>query len=196
MKSYNELMDEARKNVGALCHACPVCNGKACGGSMPGPGARGDNAIRNFDAWNEIRVNMDTIAENVKPDTSFDFFGYKMKYPIFAGPVGAMNMHYGDKYDDLQYNDILLDRCAAEGIMAFTGDGLYPQIVISATKAIKMHGGKGIPTIKPWDSDTLKEKFALVEESGAFAVAMDIDAAGLPFLQNMELLSCNSRGAS
>ena len=186
MKSYNELMDEARKNVGALCHACPVCNGKACGGSMPGPGARGDNAIRNFDAWNEIRVNMDTIAENVKPDTSFDFFGYKMKYPIFAGPVGAMNMHYGDKYDDLQYNDILLDRCAAEGIMAFTGDGLYPQIVISATKAIKMHGGKGIPTIKPWDSDTLKEKFALVEESEAFAVAMDIDAAGLPFLQNME----------
>lgn len=29
-------------------------------------------------------------------------------------------------------------------------------------------------------------KMELVHESGAFAVAMDIDAAGLPFLKNME----------
>lgn len=186
MKTYNELMDEAGKNVGTLCHACPVCNGKACGNAMPGPGARGDNAIRNYEAWKEIRVNLDTISENVMPDTSFDFFGRKLKYPIFAGPVGAMNMHYGDKYNDLEYNDILLEKCDEAGIAAFTGDGLYPEIVISAAKAIKKHGGKGIPTIKPWDKDTLKEKFALVEESGAMAVAMDIDAAGLPFLQNME----------
>ncbi|MBQ3794256.1 MAG: alpha-hydroxy-acid oxidizing protein, partial [Lachnospiraceae bacterium] len=40
-------------------------------------------------------------------------------------------------------------------------------------------------TVKPWDVDTLKEKFALVQESGSFAVAMDVDAAGLPFLQNL-----------
>lgn len=30
---------------------------------------------------------------------------------------------------------------------------------------------------------TIEEKMGLVEESGAFAVAMDVDAAGLPFLQ-------------
>ena len=53
-----------------------------------------------------------------------------------------------------------------------------------ATQAIKAAGGKGIPTIKPWDINTLKEKFALVKDSGAFAAAMDIDAAGLPFLKN------------
>ena len=78
--NYKELMDAARNNVGALCHACPVCNGKACGNTMPGPGAKGvgDTAIRNYEVWQDIRVNMDTIAENTEPDTSFDFFGYKM----------------------------------------------------------------------------------------------------------------------
>ena len=51
-------------------------------------------------------------------------------------------------------------------------------------QAIKAAGGKGIPTLKPCDINTLKEKFALVKDSGAFAAAMDIDAAGLPFLKN------------
>lgn len=32
---------------------------------------------------------------------------------------------------------------------------------------------------------TIREKMELVKKSGAFAVAMDIDAAGLPFLQNL-----------
>ena len=45
--------------------------------------------------------------------------------------------------------------------------------------------GSGIPTIKPWDMETIREKLELVKASGAFAVAMDIDAAGLPFLQNL-----------
>ncbi|MDU5263024.1 MAG: alpha-hydroxy-acid oxidizing protein, partial [Clostridium celatum] len=39
--------------------------------------------------------------------------------------------------------------------------------------------------IKPWNLETIKEKIQLVKESGAIAVAMDIDAAGLPFLKNM-----------
>ena len=154
---------------------------------MPGPGSKGmgDTAIRNFDAWRKVRVNMDTIHAGFTPDTAFDFFGYRMKYPIFAGPVGAVNLHYGDKMNDLQYNDILVKGCADAGIAAFTGDGTNPEVMKAACKAIANAGGKAIPTVKPWDVDTLKEKFALVQESGSFAVAMDVDAAGLPFLQNL-----------
>ena len=33
--------------------------------------------------------------------------------------------------------------------------------------------------------DTIREKFALVQASEPFAIAMDIDAAGLPFLQGL-----------
>ncbi|MFR8519354.1 MAG: alpha-hydroxy-acid oxidizing protein, partial [Emergencia timonensis] len=51
--------------------------------------------------------------------------------------------------------------------------------------AIKESKGMGVPTIKPWNLETIQEKLALAAESGSFAVAMDVDAAGLPFLKNM-----------
>ena len=128
---------------------------------------------------------MDTIHENGPVDTSLELFGKTFKYPFFAGPVGAMTLHYGDKYDDLTYNNILVDACAKGGIAAFTGDGTNEKVMIGATAAIKAAGGAGIPTVKPWDMDTIRDKMELVKRSGAFAVAMDIDAAGLPFLQNL-----------
>ena len=126
--TYQDIITNARTCIGPYCKACPVCNGKACGAQMPGPGAKGvgDTAIRNYDAWKRIRINMDTISENVTPDTTLDFFGHTMKYPFFAGPVGAVKLHYGDSLDDVAYNDILVSACADAGIAAFTGDGTNP----------------------------------------------------------------------
>ena len=186
--TFQEILTNARTCIGPYCKACPVCNGRACGATMPGPGAKGvgDTAIRNYDAWRRIRINLDTISQNVKPDTSMDFFGHTVKYPFFAGPVGAVKLHYGDSLDDVGYNDILVSACADAGIAAFTGDGVNPAVMQAACAAIAAKGGFGVPTVKPWDVDTLKEKFSLVASSGCFAVAMDIDAAGLPFLQNLQ----------
>ena len=129
---------------------------------------------------------MDTIAENKPVDTSLTLFGRTFKYPVFAGPVGAVQLHYGDCLDDVTYNDILVSACAKNGIAAFTGDGTDPNVMVAATKAIKNADGAGIPTVKPWNIETIREKMKLVHESGAFAVAMDIDAAGLPFLKNLD----------
>ena len=185
--TYQELLDNARACNGPYCKACPVCNGRACGSQVPGPGSKGtgDTAVRNYDYWKKIRVNMNTIAAGGSPDTSYRFFGHEMKYPIFAGPVGAVNLHYGDKLNDVQYNDILVRGAAEAGIAAFTGDGTNPAVMEAASEAIRSQGGVGVPTVKPWDVNTLEEKFALVQKSGSFAVAMDIDAAGLPFLQGL-----------
>lgn len=154
---------------------------------MPGPGAKGmgDTAVRNFDKWQEIRVQMDTISQNEEVDTSFELWGQSFRYPFFAGPVGAVNLHYGEKYNDQSYNDVMVAACAEAGIAALTGDGLNPDVMKYATDAIKRAGGKGIPTIKPWNIEIIREKMAQAEAAGAFAVAMDIDAAGLPFLKNM-----------
>ena len=185
--NYEEVLVNARTCMGEYCKACNECNGKVCKNQIPGPGAKGigDTAIRNYDKWKEIRVNMDTLTENKKIDMSFELFGQTFKYPFFAGPVGAVNLHYGDKYNDMTYNNILVSTCAKEGILAFTGDGVNPDVMIAATSAISSVGGIGIPTVKPWNIDTIEEKMKLVKESGAVAVAMDIDAAGLPFLKNM-----------
>lgn len=185
--TYDEVLKSARGNMGPYCKVCPICNGAACKNQMPGPGAKGvgDNAVRNYQKWQEIRVNMDTIHENKPIDTSVELFGRTFKYPFFAGPVGAMTLHYGEKYDDLAYNNLLVDACAKGGIAAFTGDGTNAKVMEGATAAIKAAGGLGIPTVKPWNLETIREKMELVKASGSFAVAMDIDGAGLPFLKNL-----------
>ena len=185
--TYQEMLANARENVGPYCKACPVCNGRACTNLIPGPGAKGvgDTAIRNYDAWKRVRLNMDTLVENKTPDTSFDFFGHKMALPILAGPVGAIKLHYGQGMTDTEYNNILVKACDEAGILAMTGDGVDPVIMQEACKAIKSQTGHGVPTVKPWDINTLNDKFELVRSSDAVAVAMDVDAAGLPFLQNL-----------
>ena len=187
--NYNEVLQNARKCIdSSKCKACPVCNGLACRNTIPGPGAKGvgDTAIRNYQKWQEIRVQMDTLHENVPVDMSVELFGRKFSYPFFAGPVGAVELHYSDAYDELTYNKILVSACANNGIAAFTGDGLNPQVMVGATDAVAAAGGVGIPTVKPWNLPLIKEKLELVKKSGAFAVAMDVDAAGLPFLKNMQ----------
>ena len=185
--TYQQVLENARTCIGPYCKACNDCNGKVCRNTMPGPGAKGEGTgfIRNAEKWREICVNMDTICENSQVDTSFTLFGRTFEIPAFAAPVGAMRLHYGDKYDDLTYNDILVRACANAGILAFTGDGTDPKVVEGAAAALKGNGGCGVPTIKPWDMDTIREKFALVQEAEPFAIAMDIDAAGLPFLQGL-----------
>ena len=185
--TYQEVLSSAREAMSKNCKACPVCNGRACTNHVPGPGAKGvgDTAIRNYDKWQEIRVNMDTIAEGGTPDTSLDLFGKSFRFPFFAGPVGAVTMHYSDKYNDQSYNNILVKACAENGIAAFTGDGLDANVMKVACEAIAAENGMGVPTVKPWNQETIAQKMALVKASGSFAVAMDIDAAGLPFLKGM-----------
>ena len=186
LMNYAECLELARGKMGNYCKACPECNGRACKNQMPGPGAKGigDTAIRNYDKWKEIRVQMDTLVEKRPIDTSLSWFGKNFQYPFFAGPVGAVNMHYGDSLNDVSYNDILVSSCAEFGIAAFTGDGMDSNVMVAATEAIKKAGGLGIPTVKPWNVEMIREKMALVKDAGAFAAAMDIDAAGLPFLKN------------
>ena len=44
--TYQQVIQQARGQMGP-CKACPVCDGKGCRGTIPGPGAKGigDTAI-------------------------------------------------------------------------------------------------------------------------------------------------------
>ena len=115
--TYQEVLANARTCMGPYCKSCNVCNGLVCRNTVPGPGAKGigTGAIRNYQKWQELCVNMDTICENKPVDTTAKLFGREFILPVFAGPVGAMQLHYGEKYNDLEYNDILVSGCAAAG---------------------------------------------------------------------------------
>ena len=75
--NFQEVTEQARGNIGPYCKACNVCNGAACKNQMPGPGAKGLGkvAMRNYEKWQEIRLQMDTIGKNQKADTTFNIFG-------------------------------------------------------------------------------------------------------------------------
>jgi len=127
---------------------------------------------------------MDTLVEKKQISTDFKLFGKEFSAPIFAGPIGAVRMHYSDEYDDRSFNKVLIKACNEAGIAAFTGDGMDDDQMVSGCEAVKEADGRGIPTIKPWNLEMIKKKIELTKEANAFAVAMDIDAAGLPFLKN------------
>lgn len=185
--NYKEIHNAAKDQLGPYCKNCPVCNGLACANSMPGPGCKypGNTAARNYSKWQEICVNMDTLNPNAEPETSFELFGKSFAAPVFAAPLGAVDMHYGPKYKDQEYNSILIKAAYEYGLLAFTGDGVDPDIMVSAVNDMKKYGGMGIPTIKPWNKEFVFEKLDILNASGIFAAAMDVDGAGLPFLKAM-----------
>ena len=185
--NYNEILAAAKDQVGPYCKACPVCNGKACGNSMPGPGSKfpGNGAARNYEKWQEICVNMDTLCPNADPDVSFEMFGKKFVAPIFVAPLGAIDLHYGPKYKDIEYNNILIKAAYDYGVMALTGDGVDPAIMLSSAEDMSKVNGVGCPIIKPWNKEAVFEKLDVLNEKNIFSCGMDVDGAGLPFLKAM-----------
>ena len=185
--NYNEILAAAKDQVGPYCKACPVCNGKACGNSMPGPGSKfpGNGAARNYEKWQEICVNMDTLCPNTEPDVSFEMFGKKFTAPIFVAPLGAIDMHYGPKYKDIEYNSILIKAAYDYGVMALTGDGVNPEIMLSSAEDMSKVEGVGCPIIKPWNKEAVFEKLDVLNAKNIFSCGMDVDGAGLPFLKAM-----------
>ena len=109
-----EIRDRARQIIGAKCACCPECNGLACGNRIPGPGSKapGNGAHRNWQAWRDVTVNLDCIAPNGTPDTALTLFGRQFAYPLFAAPIGSLDLHYVPGQDICDYNDVLIPACA------------------------------------------------------------------------------------
>ena len=89
--NYAECLELARGKMGNYCKACPECNGRACKNQMPGPGAKGigDTAIRNYDKWKEIRVQMDTLVEKRPIDTSLFVVWKEFSVSVFCRSGGS-----------------------------------------------------------------------------------------------------------
>jgi hypothetical protein len=66
-----------------------------------------------------------------------------------------------------------------------TGDGAPDFIHETGFSVIGSLGGKGIPFIKPWEDRELYSKLEKAEKTGASAVGMDLEAAGLITLRLM-----------
>ncbi len=182
---YKEILDTARKSFDGKCHVCKVCNGEACRGRTPGCGAKGtgESFVASANALKKIRIRMDNIYSSVEIDTKIDLFGKSFGVPVFCAPLGGVSKHFGTAISDDECRESLILGTIAANSLTFTGDGPDELVYNKPLELIKANGGLGVPTIKPWEFDVVAQKIALAEQSGAVAIAMDIDAGTLPLIR-------------
>ena len=183
--TYQEVLENARRKGADKCRTCRECNGVACRGEVPGMGGKGTGEafVRNVAKLREIALNLDVIYDNrAGQDSSVSFWGHTYAAPVFAAPISGMGNNYSAGLTEDDWARAVVEGSAAAGVLAFTGDGVNPDLLGMPLKWMKEGGLPGVPTIKPWGMDTIMEKLALAKEANPPAIAMDVDSAGLPFL--------------
>lgn len=181
MMNYKEVLKSARENLNGSCKVCPVCNGKACAGEVPGMGGTGTGQafIANSEALSKVKLNMRVIHDVKEPDLSCEMFGRKMRLPIFAAPITGTTLNMGGKFSEQEYINWVIDGCLQGGTYPMVGDTAVDSFLTTNLEELKKFNGDGIVFIKPWENDNVINKIKLAEECGAFAVGMDVDACGL-----------------
>ncbi|MBU1041499.1 MAG: alpha-hydroxy-acid oxidizing protein [Proteobacteria bacterium] len=182
-----DVRKTARELMNGYCKVCPICNGKACAGEVPGMGGLGTGSsfMNNVAALAQVRFNMRLIHGAEIPDTSTTLLGRKLSMPVLAAPIGGVSFNMGGKITEQEYCDAVLGGCVDKGVLGCVGDGVPPFIHESGFATIQALGGAGIPFIKPWEDKELYEKLDRAVATGADIVGMDIDAAGLVTLRLM-----------
>jgi isopentenyl diphosphate isomerase/L-lactate dehydrogenase-like FMN-dependent dehydrogenase len=182
-----EIRATAKELMQGYCRVCPVCNGKACAGEVPGMGGLGTGSafMANVETLSRVRLAMRLIHDTTEPDTSVELLGHTLSVPVLAAPIGGVSFNMGGGRSEQEYIDAIIHGCAARGTLGCTGDGVPPFILDAACSALTAAGGRGIPFIKPWEDQELFEKLERVLACGVPMVGMDIDAAGLVTLRKM-----------
>lgn len=182
-----DIRNRARELMEGFCRVCPVCNGKACAGEVPGMGGIGTGASfrTNLDSLAAHRFNMRLIHDAVEPDLQVELLGKTFEIPVLAAPIGGVSFNMGGKISEADYVNAVLKGCVSKGTLGCTGDGVPDFIHETGFSVIESLNGEGIPFIKPWEDDELFMKLEKAEKSGASIVGMDIDAAGLFTLRMM-----------
>lgn len=180
---YKDVLEKARDHMGGKCKVCVACNGVACKGILPGPAGKGTARAfqRNFSYLVEhVFIHMDVVCEDTEKDISIRLFGKDFSAPIFCAPIGLVGFNYTTAMNDRSYTEAVVQGARNAGIAAFGGGGLEETHFATPLAVIGENDGWGIPTLKPWAMDIVKERIPQMEASRCFAFAMDIDSAGLP----------------
>lgn len=182
--TYPEVLENARKTI-SNCKVCPVCNGLACGNTMPGPGSKapGNGAHDNWRVWQEIRINMDVFCADAQVSTDCELFGAQLHLPLLTGPIGALTQ-YSPTDVTIPFNDGVMEACAAFGAVNTFGDGVVPETFTGGLESISRHHADSIPILNPKSMESVIEKIQRVNASDALACGVVFDSAGLSHWKN------------
>lgn len=181
-----DIRAKAKELMKGACRVCPVCDGRACAGEVPGMGGLGSGEAfkDNVRALSEIGLNMRLIHEVTEPDTACSWLGLPLSMPVLVSPMAGM-FNFGEAVTEEAFVNSVLTGCRNAGIYGGTGDSAPPAILEAALAGLALVNGQGIPFIKPWEGRELEEKMDRALASGCSVMGMDIDAAGLVTLRKM-----------
>ncbi|KXZ39347.1 FMN-dependent dehydrogenase, includes L-lactate dehydrogenase and type II isopentenyl diphosphate isomerase [Alkalithermobacter thermoalcaliphilus JW-YL-7 = DSM 7308] len=179
--NLKDVKNLARERMKGYCRVCKECNGVACAGEVPGMGGcgSGESFKRNYESLRNIKLVLKTIHDAKDPDTSVEIFKTKIDLPLITAPVTGSSINMGGYLTEQEYSDAAVMGSIKAGTIAMTGDSANPDFYIAGLNSIKKANGKGIAIIKPRENSKIIENIKKAEESGALAVGIDIDGAGL-----------------
>jgi isopentenyl diphosphate isomerase/L-lactate dehydrogenase-like FMN-dependent dehydrogenase len=177
----NTLRKNAREKFGGACRVCPVCNGVACVGEVPGMGGIGTGTSfqNNVAALNEYKLNLRTVHTVSQPITATRILGIDLALPLVGAAIGGIAFNMNGAMTEEDYDLAVTTGCHNAGIICMTGDGPKPEFFECGLKATKANQGWGIPIIKPRETDKIIELAKRAAATGALAFGVDIDAAAL-----------------
>jgi len=186
-QSLDQVRDLARKKLKGICAAYPSCDGnfdKICQreayGKPIGLGGAGQGRSfrSNFEALENIQLNMSVLGDHFEPDTSCSFLGIGLDFPVLASSTaGAQN--YNDALDETMFCTSVLRGSKEAGTIGLRGDTwFYTPDDNPSLNAMKACDGYGIPIFKPRSQDVLKNLIEKAENIGCKAVGVDLDGCG------------------
>jgi len=184
---FNEVKLAAREKFQGSCRVCPVCNGVACTGEVPGMGGVGTGITfrNNVTALAGYRFNLHTVHDINEPKMSCSLFGLDLAIPVIAAPIGGLSFNIKGALSEDAFVTSVVDGCYRFGTIAMTSDSPDPAGFESGLRAIKSSKGWGIPIIKPRETGTFITMAQRAADAGALAFGMDIDAAALINMTNV-----------
>jgi len=174
------LRSNARTAMKGFCNLCPVCDGRACAGQVPGMGGSitGSSFTENHRALYNTKLNLRTLHEQDDPSTAFTFFGQRLSTPIMPGPMTSAAMNCGPM-EEADFQDAIMLGAEAAGSLGWIGDPCIP-VQFDACLAALKKAGRGAAIIKPrMDLAEIKNCFQQAVDAGATMLGMDVDGAGL-----------------
>jgi isopentenyl diphosphate isomerase/L-lactate dehydrogenase-like FMN-dependent dehydrogenase len=176
-----ELRELGKQKFGKACRMCPICDGRACAGEIPGAGGVGTGqAFRNnISALADVKLRQRIIHNVHTPSTTFTLWGKMLTMPILAAPIGGIAFNWNNYISEENYANAVITGCKNVGSLGMVGDGKLPEIYQGGLRCIEGVGGWGIPTIKPRPNEQIITLAKQAEKIGAIAIAIDVDAAAL-----------------
>lgn len=175
------LKSNAKKKLNGYCRVCPVCDGRACAGEVPGVGGTGTGSsfMENVRALSAVKINLSAIHGETSPDTTISFFGQHLKTPIMAAPMVNYQINTGGGLAENEAAEAIMSGTHFAGSLAWVGDPVDEEMYSQWLEAMN-RVGRGVVIIKPrLNQDSILEAFDKAQQNGAVAVGLDVDGAGL-----------------